>query len=167
MIRIGTVEDIGPILAAISDPEVFNIELLGEKIHVSSVRLQTFAFKGLRCTFCGKEASFFAVEKHHVNDGGFHINLYGWKRGSGHMNPREELLFTRDHIIPKSKGGPDVLENMQPACERCNRLKNDRIIGDGESIFTAPKKSKKPRKMIAFRTLWGKRWDILPWRKWM
>lgn len=32
---------------------------------------------------------------------------------------------TIDHIIPLSKGGPDVFENMQPAHEQCNQMKRD------------------------------------------
>lgn len=34
---------------------------------------------------------------------------------------------TVDHIIPVSKGGSDVLENLQLAHRRCNRLKSDKM----------------------------------------
>lgn len=33
-----------------------------------------------------------------------------------------------DHIVPISKGGEDVLENMVPACERCNKKKSDLML---------------------------------------
>jgi hypothetical protein len=171
MIRIGTVGDIGPILASIRDPDTMNIELFGEKIHVSSVRLQTFAVKGVKCVFCGKEGEFFAAEKSHERDGGYHINLYGytsWQKDSDGMFQRRELLFTRDHILPKSKGGPDVLENMQTACKKCNEKKDNRIIAN-EDLRTTPKKkpSKKSgtRKMMPLRRLMGMRWDNVPWMK--
>ncbi|MBI2287898.1 MAG: HNH endonuclease [Chloroflexi bacterium] len=34
---------------------------------------------------------------------------------------------TIDHIIPKSKGGPDRLDNLQLAHEACNIEKGDRV----------------------------------------
>lgn len=35
-------------------------------------------------------------------------------------------ILSRDHIKPRSKGGPDVWTNVVTACESCNRHKNDR-----------------------------------------
>ncbi|WP_233468336.1 HNH endonuclease [Zooshikella ganghwensis] len=34
--------------------------------------------------------------------------------------------LTRDHVIPRSKGGPDIWENVVAACRRCNQFKADR-----------------------------------------
>lgn len=34
--------------------------------------------------------------------------------------------LSRDHIKPKSHGGPDIWMNVVTACEKCNRHKNDR-----------------------------------------
>lgn len=37
---------------------------------------------------------------------------------------------SRDHIIPLSRGGLHSLENMVPACHRCNSIKRDMIPQD-------------------------------------
>lgn len=38
--------------------------------------------------------------------------------------------MTVDHIIPKSKGGLDVIENMTLSCLKCNKEKGDAILID-------------------------------------
>lgn len=39
---------------------------------------------------------------------------------------RGDITLTIDHIIPKSRGGQDVWENLVAACVRCNNSKGDR-----------------------------------------
>jgi len=34
--------------------------------------------------------------------------------------------LTRDHVIPKSKGGKDIWDNTVTACRSCNQIKDDR-----------------------------------------
>ena len=48
----------------------------------------------------------------------YHLNLYGMKNG-------KEILFTKDHIIPKAKGGKNTMDNYQTMCAVCNREKAD------------------------------------------
>lgn len=35
--------------------------------------------------------------------------------------------LTIDHILPKSKGGPCVFDNLQTLCRNCNSLKGDNV----------------------------------------
>jgi 5-methylcytosine-specific restriction endonuclease McrA len=41
------------------------------------------------------------------------------------LGPRERL--TRDHLIPRSKGGADTWLNVVTACSSCNHRKNDSL----------------------------------------
>ena len=34
--------------------------------------------------------------------------------------------MTKDHIIPKSKGGKDILDNFQTMCFECNTKKGNK-----------------------------------------
>jgi len=38
-----------------------------------------------------------------------------------------ELLPTKDHVIPISKGGDNTKENIVPACKSCNSKKNNKL----------------------------------------
>ena len=45
---------------------------------------------------------------------------------STHVEPN--LLLEIDHIIPVSKGGCTVEDNLQTLCWKCNRAKSDKIL---------------------------------------
>lgn len=38
-----------------------------------------------------------------------------------------EVLMTKDHIVPHSKGGIDDISNYQTMCVRCNQKKGNDI----------------------------------------
>lgn len=92
----------------------------GDMIKGNSQRYQTFFTKGCKCVKCGIEGKYFAKEKH-LKDRSFHLNLYAIDENG------EEVLMTKDHIIPKSKGGFDDISNYQTMCERCNKAKGNKL----------------------------------------
>jgi hypothetical protein len=89
----------------------------------TSLRYQVFRQSHV-CVRCGLPGAYFALEKsiHEENARKWHLNLYG-------IGPDgREILFTKDHIIPVSKGGPDTLKNLQTMCEICNGEKGSSIV---------------------------------------
>lgn len=101
----------------------------GYKVKPSSLRYQTFD-KNLTCAGCGIKGRFLALEKCLSDFGGdegekegqgYHLNLYALDEMG------REVLMTKDHIIPKSKGGPDHINNMQTMCTYCNAKKKDNM----------------------------------------
>lgn len=126
---IHPVEEILPILQEIraqkeTAQHVESVRTLGARkirVKLGSTRLMTYT-KSLMCALCGEfKIECFVVQK---NSLGPHLNPYG-SNASGHIR-----MFTSDHIIPKARGGPDSLENRQPACEKCNTNKRDRLPGE-------------------------------------
>ncbi|RWZ52947.1 HNH endonuclease [Labedella phragmitis] len=38
------------------------------------------------------------------------------------------VATTKDHVVPYSHGGADVLENYRPACKACNSKRQNRVM---------------------------------------
>ena len=94
----------------------------GHLVKMNSQRYQTFAKKGIKCVHCGLEGKFFALEQNSSgtnNPDRWHFNLYGIDEKG------QEVMITKDHIIPRSKGGINHISNYQPLCSICNGLKGN------------------------------------------
>ncbi len=94
-----------------------------------------FKEKGTACCNsknCEVTGTYFALErtsgpiKNIYNN--WHFNLYG-KRSNG-----KEVLITKDHVKPKSKGGSDDMSNLQTMCYRCNTKKGSMHIEEFRAI---------------------------------
>ena len=85
-------------------------------------------YKPLKCWQCGVEADRFIV-KHHVND----RNKPPVLELFAHTG-KSLVMMTRDHIVPKSLGGLDHVDNLRPACERCNG-KRKSIMNKADQLF--------------------------------
>lgn len=84
-------------------------------------RMRVFYEKGCKCVRCGLKATQLAYGIN--NQGQKHLDLY----------TKNFYPLTVDHIKPKSKGGSDDLENLQPMCVGCNTRK-----GNGDKLGDNP-----------------------------
>ena len=67
------------------------------------------------------DGKYFAKERN-PNVKRFHLNLYAIDQDGN------EIMMTKDHIIPVSKGGKDMLENYQTMCMKCNVAKGNKMV---------------------------------------
>lgn len=88
-------------------------------VNLNSLRLRLFKTKGVLCVKCGLAGQYFALER--KADENPHFNLYGVDLEG------DEVLFTKDHIIPSSRNGSNALYNLQTMCYPCNSLKGNSL----------------------------------------
>ena len=98
-------------------------------IKIGKHKYKLFKEKGTTCVHCGLQGTFFAVEKinrEYIKN--FHLNLYGVTSND------QEVILTKDHIIPKSFGGKSAMSNYQVLCQTCN-IKKGNIIPNAENAY--------------------------------
>ena len=113
------------------------------KIKTSSNRLQCLKLNQV-CLHCRCIGSIFRIEYQETASNRYKCFIddcpfcsYGQKLGQStrcepHINLYAKVqngyrLMTQDHIIPKSKGGSDSLNNLQTLCVKCNNKKGNQI----------------------------------------
>lgn len=90
----------------------FKVKANSERLVLFNKQLQECG--KIFCVKCNLEATHFKLETSSGNDNP-HFNLYS----------SEGVLFTKDHIIPRSKGGANNLSNYQVMCTKCNFEKDN------------------------------------------
>lgn len=125
----------------------------GDHIVMGSQRYVLFD-RARTCVKCGLVGAFYAKErsarydrptgKYKSTSNMWHFNLYALTDGP---NP-VAILMTKDHIIPKARGGEDVDANYQPMCSPCNTKKGHRIEGESDEDYRASPSEVKRRQII-------------------
>lgn len=106
-------------------------------VGVSSKRLRLFAQSStgcrIQCCSCGMIATHFVVERFSGSKyRSTHLNLYS-------INDRQEVLFTKDHIVPRANGGSNDLNNLQVMCQPCNNKKGKMSDSEFKKLHNAQK----------------------------
>jgi hypothetical protein len=103
--------------------------------HTFRVKMHSSRYKmfldNLSCVRCGIVGSIFKLER--MTDGlsdRAHFNLY-----AVHPITGEYVLMTKDHILPRAKGGKDSLYNYQTMCTYCNNSKGDTLEEKLASVY--------------------------------
>ena len=117
------IEEVAPLIPSlpVEKWKTKRVELDGEMVFTDSLRLLCFKKDGFICTKCGRKAAFFAMEKQ-LNDKHYHLELYALDDNGN------EICMTKDHRIPRAKGGPNTIENLDCMCEPCNLAKGTNIL---------------------------------------
>jgi len=85
-------------------------------ISLSSLRLKTFAMYGCSCSSCGRVGTHFKLQHNNGDSSKPHLGLWS----------EDNVQMTKDHIIPKSLGGANHIDNMTTMCEICNGNKGNK-----------------------------------------
>lgn len=89
------------------------------QVRIKSSRFTCFMKSKFRCVACGLKGNVMGL-----TFGGNpvpHFNLYH-RTDDGKL-----ILFTKDHILPRSKGGPNRQSNYQTMCTKCNSKKGNSL----------------------------------------
>lgn len=118
LIHIGSFdpEDVFPFITVEDSKREYRIGDEIYEVRMNSERYHVFKSNPY-CVACGLQGTRMLLDK---NPGDLtpHFNFYA-------VENDRLVLMTKDHILPKSKGGNDELSNYSTCCAICNNLKGD------------------------------------------
>lgn len=117
------------------DELVFHEKDYKDSLRRMNILNDLMARDGNKCLHCGKEPTTYALGKDVANR--WHMDLYSEESGG-------LLMYTIDHVFPKSKGGEDTLDNFQILCKVCNEDKGDDLTNEPK-VKTKSKRKYKPK----------------------
>lgn len=95
--------------------KTYRINIGNERYHVLNKQRQ--------CACCGIHATRMFLAEFNENDQqGYNFRVFAETKNNS-VEDSHLVLMTKDHIIPKSEGGSDTLENYQTLCCLCNHMK--------------------------------------------
>lgn len=115
-----SLDEVLPYLTEEDSKREYKVDDVSHMVRMNSDRY--FVFKNNnRCVSCNVEGTKMILD---INPGDQspHFNLYAEDKG-------RLVLMTKDHILAKSKGGTDSLDNYQTMCCTCNNLKGAYDLG--------------------------------------
>jgi hypothetical protein len=145
-----SIEEVLPFAGPRVKCKLYSVKNVEYSIKMSSLRYQTFQ-KNINCVKCGLSGDFFLLQYCPFNEKKSKVKCLiencdmcllnleetthklpeGWEKphfNLYHMGKKGGLvLMTKDHIIPKSKKGPDKIENLQTLCCLCNLEKGNTV----------------------------------------
>lgn len=116
--RIGEfeLEEVLPYITSEDSRKDYTVNGVTYSVKMNSDRYFVF-LKNLECAACGLVGNKIMLELN-PGDNVPHFNLYA-------IDKDREVLMTKDHILAKSKGGENKLDNYQNMCCICNNLKSN------------------------------------------
>lgn len=97
--------------------------LAGYSVRINSSALRMFK-KSPKCKHCGVEGNTFVLLRDKKTQTSRPHLAFFHKQKNGTL-----LLMTKDHVLPKSKGGENRQENIQTLCQICNGAKGNKVEG--------------------------------------
>ena len=92
----------------------------GNRVRVS-MTLWIFIVKGIACVECGIKGTTYQAFEAPGKQGYVKLNLYAQKEDGSWV------LMTADHTVPRSAGGGNFLQNLEPMCQDCNYIKGSMV----------------------------------------
>lgn len=112
-----SIEDIDTVLDLIRAGGNTKATVNGQRVKITSLRLQAFALYGVECSNCYIRGTYFAVQRSKGTEA-YHLNLWC----ANDQGP--DMLMTHDHTLSRGMGGSNTIDNVTTMCYACNQAKS-------------------------------------------